>query len=87
LKWLAAILSHGRMEMIGCSRRNLSLELETYRRNPQAKWVYSQVCYVDPMGRRMGILRYRGKYRTEAYRFEDVAIKNRKGTRLPAYRA
>jgi len=62
--------------------KKLELELETYRRNPQARWVYSQVYYVDPMGRRMGILRYRGKYRTQAYGFEEVATKI---GREPAY--
>lgn len=62
--------------------RKLELELETYEKNPHARWVYSQVHYVDRMGRRMGILRYRGKYRNQAYRFEDVATKI---GREPAY--
>jgi GT2 family glycosyltransferase len=62
--------------------RKLELELETYEAHPQARWVYSQVHYVDSVGRRMGVLRYRGKYRHEAYRFEDVATKI---GREPAY--
>ena len=62
--------------------RKLELELETYLNNPEARWVYSQVFYVDALGRRTGILRYRGKYETEAYTFKDVVTKI---GREPAY--
>jgi len=62
--------------------RKLELELETLEAHPQAQWVYSQVHYVDHKGRRMGVLRYRGKYRHQAYGFEEVATKI---GREPAY--
>jgi len=62
--------------------RKLELELETYETHPQARWVYSQVHYVDHKGRRMGVLRYRGKHRHQAYDFEEVATKL---GREPAY--
>ena len=62
--------------------RKLEMELETYETHPHARWVYSQVHYVDHKGQRMGVLRYGGKFRHQAYRFEDVATKI---GREPAY--
>jgi glycosyltransferase involved in cell wall biosynthesis len=62
--------------------RKLELELETYKANPRARWVYSQVYYVDRLGQRMRTVRYTGRFRTQPYRFEDVAAKI---GREPAY--
>ena len=53
----------------------LELELKTYLNNPEARWVYSQVVKVDALGRRTGILRYRGKYEKKTYTFKDIATK------------
>lgn len=54
--------------------RKLELELKTYLNNPKAKWVYSQVYYIDSEGRRINI-RFKGKYRTEPYTFKDVVTR------------
>ena len=54
--------------------RKLELELKTYLNNPKAKWIYSQVYSTDSEGRRMNI-RFRGKYRTNAYSFGDVVTR------------
>ncbi len=53
----------------------LELELRTYSENPGVKWVYSQVFYIDKYGNRTGKLRYTGKYKKRAYRFQEVATK------------
>ena len=55
--------------------RKLELEFKTYKNNPQARCVYSQVFYVDVSGRRTGILRYTGKHKNKGYTFKDVATK------------
>jgi len=54
--------------------RKLELELKTYLNNPKAKWVYSQVYYIDSEGRRINI-RFKGKYQTRSYTFKDVITK------------
>ena len=55
--------------------RKLELEFQTYKNNPRARWVYSQVYYVDVYGRRTGIVRYTGQHRNKGYTFKDVATK------------
>jgi len=52
--------------------RKLELELETYLNSPDARWVYSQVSYVDALGERTGALRYYGRHRKRAATFEEV---------------
>ena len=54
--------------------RKLELELEAYDKDPEARWAYSQVFYVDACGHRTGTFRYRGKFRNKAYTFRDVAV-------------
>jgi len=62
--------------------RKLELELETYLRHPNARWVYSQVRYIDIDGNPTGALRYNGKYRKAAQSFIDIVTS---GGREPAY--
>lgn len=54
--------------------RKLELELKTYLKNPGVRWVYSQVFYINSTGERKSV-RFKGKYRTNAYTFKDVVTR------------
>jgi len=62
--------------------RKLEMEIKTLRDHPGAKWVYSQVLYIDGSGERTGVVRYRGRFRKRPYTFKDVVCQI---GREPAY--